>query len=150
MKRTDTIRLTLTANTDTGEGYITDSNIEKLSDLQENPLLAMDVLNDWIGILRYNYALASAGFRGEMTRISIDAGHRGNPCLDDILAIYSDHDFPLTDPSLAWEYDWRGGFDGSTEQLLEAHNKRVRPTATIHTLSSQSAPSRHVPQATGI
>ncbi len=73
MKRTDTIRLTLTANTDTGEGYITDSNIEKLSDLQENPLLAMDVLNDWIGILRYNYALASAGFRGEMTRISIDA-----------------------------------------------------------------------------
>ena len=134
MARTDTIRLTLTANTDSGEGYITHANMDKLGDLIESPLLAMDVLKDWMTTLGHYYALASAGFAGEMDRVSIDAGHRGQPSIDDILAIYKAHDFPLRDPSLAWEYDWHGGFDGATEELLEAHNERVSPIATIHAL----------------
>ena len=134
MARTDTIRLTITANTDTGEGYVTATNMDKLSDLIENPLLAMDVLNDWMITLGHHYALASAGFAGEMDRVAVDAGHRGQPSLGDILAIYKAHDFPLRDPSLAWEYDFHGRFDGATEELLEAHNERASLKATIHAL----------------
>jgi len=134
MARTDTIRLTITANTDTGEGYVTATNMDKLSVLMENPLLAMDVLKDWMATLGYYYTLASAGFAGQMDRVAMDAGHRGQPSLEDILAIYKAHDFPLLDPSLAWEYDLHGGFDGATEELLDAHNDRVSPKATIHAL----------------
>jgi hypothetical protein len=134
MTRTDTIRLTITANTDTGEGYVTATNMDKLSVLMENPLVAMDVLKDWMATLGHHYALASAGFAGEMDRVRIDSGHRGPPALDDILAIYKYHDFPLCDPSLAWEYDWHGRFDGAAEKLLEAHTDRASLKATIHVL----------------
>jgi hypothetical protein len=117
--------INLAADLDTGEGELTALNRDKVLDLLNNPLLAMDVLQDWVGELRYYYAIATAGFRGEGHRVCLNAGHVAQPTLDHILSIYEDTGVSIEDLALVEEFDLRGGWNMTP--VLEAHVRSLAP-----------------------
>lgn len=54
----------LSGNLDTGEGDITMASAKKLQELMKaNPLMAADLLKDWLGVLDSLYAQALAEMR---------------------------------------------------------------------------------------
>lgn len=58
-------KLTLIANFDAGEGDV--GNLEKWR--KNNALLRMDLLQDWLGLIEDEYALAFKDYRVEMAEI---------------------------------------------------------------------------------
>jgi hypothetical protein len=94
----------LKADLEAGEGEISDLNRDKLNSLLENPLLALDVIGDWLKELAFYHKRAEWAFCGEMWRVGQDAGHHGPPTIDDLRKMYDDKQEPYNETILADDF----------------------------------------------